>query len=476
MAYLNSYKDQNWLIPRSIKDMIPEGHICFFVEEFVESLDFSGFDLIYAGAGHPAYHPQILMKTIIMGMLSRIRSSRKLASATRESFIFMYLAEKVNPDFRTIARFRKDNAAFIKDMFKQTVKLAADHKIIDLSFIGIDGSKMKAYASKKQYFGKKMLDKLDKAIDKMLEEDIALDELEEQIFGDKEEGLTGMDERDLRKAVRESFKSKDKVKMKQKIAHAREELEQNKLEKVSLSDPESRVMQHAKKYSEPCYNTQFSVTKNQIIVANDVCQDGHDAHQFIPQMQNVKENIKLTKETKVGVDCAYSDGINIKFAEDENVDLYVPSRAQAQEFDGKEQSLNHDKYEYDQKKDELIVDGKRFRFKGLYIRKDGKKILMYYNDKLKKKKDVPFYFRERLRMRDKMEKEESKEVYRLRKCTVEPVIGNIKQNLGFREFLLRGLEKVKIEVNLVSIAHNLGKIWRLTRAPGVKRGSFIFSC
>ena len=193
-------------------------------------------------------------------------------------------------------------------------------------------------------------------------------------------------------------------------------------------------------------------------------------------MQNVKENIKLTKETKVGVDCAYSDGINIKFAEDENVDLYVPSRAQAQEFDGKQQSLNHDKYEYDQKKDELIVDGKRFRFKGLYIRKDGKKILMYYNDKLKKKKDVPFYFRERLRMRDKMEKEESKEVYRLRKCTVEPVIGNIKQNLGFREFLLRGLEKVKIEVNLVSIAHNLGKIWRLTRAPGVKRGSFIFSC
>src|SRR3989338_3141068 len=108
MAYINSYKNQNWLIPQSIKDMIPEGHICFFVEEFIESLDFSDFDQIYAGAGHPAYHPSILMKTIIMGMLSRIHSSRKLASATRESFIFMYLAEKVNPDFRTIARLRKN--------------------------------------------------------------------------------------------------------------------------------------------------------------------------------------------------------------------------------------------------------------------------------------------------------------------------------------------------------------------------------
>ena len=464
--YITSHKNQNWLISQSIKDMIPQGHVSFFVEEFVESLDFSGFDMIYAGPGHPAYHPGILMKIIIMGMLSRIRSSRKLASATRESFIFMYLAEKVNPDFRTIARFRKDNAAFIKDAFKQTVKLASDCKIIDLSFIGIDGSKMKAYASKKQYFDKAGLDKLEKAIDKILEEDIALDELEEQIFGDKEEGMTGIDERDLRKIVRENFKKKDKTKIKQKIANAREELEQNKLEKVSLSDPKSRVMQHAKKYSEPCYNTQFSVTKNQIIVANDVCQDGHDAHQFIPQMKNIKENVKLRKDTKVGVDCGYSDALNIKFAEDENIDLYVPSRAQAQEFDGKEQSLNHDKYEYDPKKDELIVGKTRFRFKGLYIRKDGKKILMYYNDKLKKKKDVPFYFRERLRMRDKMKKQESKEVYRLRKCTVEPVIGNIKQNLGFREFMLRGLDKVKIEVNLVCIAHNLQKIWRLAKVSG----------
>ena len=121
----------------------------------------------------------------------------------------------------------------------------------------------------------------------------------------------------------------------------------------------------------------------------------------------------------------------------------------------------HDKYEYDEEKDEMIVGKTRFRFKGLYVRKDGKKIFQYWNDKLKKKKDVPFYFRERLRMRDKMKKDESKDVYRLRKCTVEPVIGNIKQNLGFREFLLKGLQGTKIELNLVSIAHNLGKIWRM---------------
>ena len=151
---------------------------------------------------------------------------------------------------------------------------------------------------------------------------------------------------------------------------------------------------------------------------------------------------------------------NIKFAEDENIDLYVPSRAQAQKFDGKKQSLNHDKYEYDWKKDELIVGKNRFYFKAAYTRKNGKKILMYYNDRIKRKKDVPFHFRERLRMRDKMSAEEGRKIYSLRKITVEPVYGNIKQNLGFREFLLRGLERVKIEMNLVCISHNLQKIWK----------------
>ena len=114
----------------------------------------------------------------------------------------------------------------------------------------------------------------------------------------------------------------------------------------------------------------------------------------------------------------------------------------------------------------MIVGEEKFYFKFQYQRKNGMKILSYYNDKLQKKKDVPFFFRERLRMRDKMKLPESKEVYRLRKMTVEPVIGNIKQNLGFREFLLKGLNKVRIEMNLVCIAHNVQKIWKMKTVSG----------
>lgn len=270
----------------------------------------------------------------------------------------------------------------------------------------------------------------------------------------------------MKKIVREYYSRKDKEKVKKNVEKTKNELEKYSLERVSLADPSCRMMQSKKKFAELSYNVQLSVSKNQIIVANDICQDKHDAHQFVPQIKNIKENISLDKDTKIGVDSGYSDADNIKFAEDNGIDLYVPSRAQAQKLDGKEESLNHDNYKYDEEKNELIADGIRYRFRGIYTRKNGKKIISYYNEEIKRKKDIPFYFRERLRMKEKMNTDEGKKIYSLRKITVEPVYGHIKQNLGFREFLLRGLVGVKIEMNLISIAHNLSKIWRIKQGIG----------
>ncbi len=378
----------------------------------------------------------------------------------------MYLSEKVNPNWRTINRFRKDHPEFVKNAFKKTVELAVKNKMVDLSFISIDGSTLKAYAGSRRYLDKKGLDKLDKVIEKMIEEDIALDELEDELYGDNaNDGLTGIDRRDMKRIVKEYNKSKDKKKIKKNIKKAKNELEKYFLKKVSISDPESRAMQTKKRFSELSYNTQLSVSKNQIIVANDITQDKHDANQFVPQMKNIKKNIKLRKDAKIALDCGYSSGENIKFAEDNNIDLYVPSRAQAQKFDGKAETLNHDNYEYDEKRDEIIADGIRYPYHHSYIRKNnGKKILVYQLPGAKQRKQVPEFFKERLRMKWKMEKLESKKEYNLRKITVEPVYGNLKENLGFRGFLLRGLDKVKTEFNLVCIAHNLQKIWRLSGA------------
>ncbi|MDP4039564.1 MAG: IS1182 family transposase, partial [Candidatus Pacearchaeota archaeon] len=461
MAYKDSFKNQNWLLPLSIKRMIPENHICFFVEEFADNLDFSEFDLKFEGAGAPAYHPRILAKILLQGMLSKERSSRKIASACRENFVFMYLAEKLNPDFRTICRFRRENANFLKQVFKETIKLASKYNLIDLSFIAIDGTTMKANANRKRTLKKEQISKLDEIVDKLVEEDLKQDELDEKL---DEENLTHMDKRDFKKIVSGYRRVKDKTKIKEKLEKVKEEVfKDEKLKKVSLTDPESRMMQNKQRVRELSYNTQLSVDKNQIIVATDVCQDGHDAHQLIPQIENVKGNVELTGEEKFSADCGYSDAENIKYCEDAKIDLFVPSRAQAQKFDGKEESLNHDKYEYDEERDELVVGGMRFKRSGDYARKDGKRIATFYNNELKKKKDVPEFFRERLRMRDKMETSKGREIYAFRKITVEPVIGQIKENLGFRQFCLRGLEGVRIEVNIVASVHNLKKIWKRLR-------------
>jgi len=462
MTYIDSFKDQNWLLPTSIKQMIPESHICFFVEEFIEALNFSGFDMIYEGAGHPAYHPRIIMKIIIQGMLSKERSSRRLASACRENFVFMYLAEKVQPNFRTIARFRKNNASFVKEAFKETINLASEHSLIDLSVICLDGTTIKANANTKKCIKKNQLEAIDSIVDKMIEDDIKQDEIDEKIHN-SEENMTEMDKMDFKKIVNEYRSTKDKERIKEKIEKVKEEVQKDeKMANISLTDPECRMMQNKKGFYELSYNAQFGVdSKHQIIISNDVCQDRHDSHQFIPQVRNIKENVNLEDGAKVAVDCAYSEGENMKFAEDEKIDLYVPNRDQVQEFDGKGESPNQDNYEYDKKRNELIVEGERFLFRGVYDRKNGKKVIAFYSERLKKKRIVPFFFEERLHMRDKMKTEEAKSIYQMRKIVVEPVIGDIKENYGFTKFYLRGLEKVKIELNLISIVHNLKKIYML---------------
>ena len=462
MTYMNSYKDQNWLLPTSIKQMIPTNHISFFVEEFVESLDFSGFDMISDGAGHPSYHPRIIMKIIIQGMLSKERSSRKLASACRENFVFMYLAEKVQPNFRTIARFRKNNASFVKEAFKETVNLASKYNLIDLNVICVDGSKIKANASKKSTLEKEQLNQLDSVIDKMVEEDIKQDETDKESSEENEENITPLEMKNLKEIVKNYRDAKDKEKFKEKCKKATEEFDKDpQIKRVSLSDPECRMMKNKKGFFELDYNVQFTVdSKNQIIVANDVCQDRTDTYQLQPQINCVKNNVELKKDTKVVADCNYNAGSNLKFFEDCVIDGYVPTLSQAQEIDEREKTFKEDDYEYDWERDEIISKGIRLKYAGTWNQGKNKlKRRIYRSEDGKVVKRIMEFFRERLRMKAKMETREGKRTYDLRKIVVEPVIGNIKYNLGFNEFLIRGLNGAKLELNIASIVHNLKKIW-----------------
>ena len=481
MVYMNSYKGQNWLIPQSIQDMIPKNHICFFVEEFVDSLDFSEFDMISEGPGHPSYHPRIIMKIIIQGMLSIERSSRKLASACRENFVFMYLAEKVQPEFSTICRFRRNNKEFIKETFKETIELADENGLVDLSLICTDGSKIKANSCKKMCIKKEQLDKLASIIDRMIEEDIKQEEVDRIIHEDKEENISNLEFKNLKGIVKEYRKNKNKEKLRERCKKAIEEAEKEpEMKKISISDPECRMMKHSGVNYEPSYNGQFTVdSKNQIIIANDVCQDMSDYCQLKPQLEQVKENIGLKEGTKIDVDCGYSSGDNIKYIEDNKLDGYMPNRTQTREFNDmepmKKEKYRWDDYEYDEDKDEIIFDGARLSYyKTFFYKKDNKRMHEYRTFDKKIIKRVPEFFKERLRMKKKMETEEAKKIYALRKSIVEPVIGNIKENLGFRSLRMKGLNGAKIELNLASIAHNLKKIWILRGKLSINNKNIIF--
>jgi transposase len=184
MAYISSYKDQSWLLPPAIDDLIAEDHICFLVEALVDAQDYTEFDREYSGAGHPTYHPRILIKLLLMGIIDRVRSSRRLARNARENVVYMYLAEKLAPDFRTISDFRKNHPRLINEVFRHTVRLAKEEGMLDLSHVSTDGSKVKANASGKRVLTKEELAILMRFVNRELEAWAKQDDLEEREFGE----------------------------------------------------------------------------------------------------------------------------------------------------------------------------------------------------------------------------------------------------------------------------------------------------
>jgi transposase len=157
MVFIKSFRNQVWTLPPDIRDLIPSDHICYLIESFVDEMDFSEFEIRYNGSGHPAYHPRIICNILIQSMLDRVRSSRSIARNVRENVVYMYLAEKLQPDFRTISDFRKENEKLIAEAFKNTVKAAKDLGVIGLEQLSTDGSKVKASASKKSAVTKDVL-------------------------------------------------------------------------------------------------------------------------------------------------------------------------------------------------------------------------------------------------------------------------------------------------------------------------------
>jgi transposase len=471
------------LLAPSLEEMIPDDHICFLVESIIETMDFSLFDIRYSGSGHPAYHPRILLKILIMGILDRVRSSRRLAKNARENIVYMYLSEKVTPDFRTISDFRKDNGDIVKEAFKHTVTFAREEGLLDVSHLSTDGTKLRANASNRRVLSGEEIEFLLRFVDEELEQWAREDEIEDREYGE----LRGIDQlpksskKTLQKAAKYYIKKmkemggrfKDGVK--EGLERAHKEVEEGNVKQVSTTDPDSRFMKNKKGRIELSYNCQVTTEKRGFIVANDIIQGANDTDQLRPQVKQTKENLGgLADKGEWSFDSAYFESGNIKFLSNEGIDGYIPDRDEKKRgnpFDkrhfrndaqedcyicpvGKRVSFLREVFDREKQKavrvyrgEECIGCKERWRCTG---RKDGIRHIKAYPEEA-----------ELNAMRVKMRTSEAKERYRIRKQSVEVVIGDIKENKGVRVFLTRGLETVKSEFNLICGACNIKRIWGL---------------
>lgn len=482
-------KNQVWTLPPDIRDLIPSDHICYLVDSFVDEMDFSEFETRYDGSGHPAYHPCIMCKILIQSMLDRVRSSRAIARNVRENIVYMYLAENLQPDFRTISDFRKENEELITAMFKNTVKAAKDLGVIGLEQLSVDGSKVKASASRKSAVMKNVLEVIEEYVKNELKKGIEIDKVEDEHFG-KCRGYDQLNESEKHKVravavkyikqVNKDESSDRNGKIENTIKKALNEFEKDSIDNVSLTDQESRFMINKKGTIELAYNTQITVDhKLGIIVANDVCQDRNDTYQLKPQIEMVEKNCGLLKVgTKICADTGYYSGNNIHYLNDKKLDPYIPEQEVTKTITENVEDLRFDisKFEYDEENDEFICPEKqslKFLYEG-YEKERKRKYRLYKGTECKKckfsknctkRKDgirhlkIAEFSKERKQLAEKMKTEEAKEIYRQRQQVVEPAIGNYKENLGFREFLTRGIKSVRNEFNLVCTAVNLKKIW-----------------
>ena len=446
---------QQFLLPLNLESFVSEDHISRVINDLFDTVDINAIESTYSEEGCPAYHPRLLLKILFYGYLINIRSSRKIGGMTETDTAFMYLAAMQKPDFHTICRFRSTHLDSIREIFSQIVALCKEMGLIGSS-ISIDGTKVKANASPKQ---SKSSDAIEKEIDKILRESIETDEYEDEIYGDST-------------PYRISEELVDKKHRLEKIKAAKKKMDEEKLKKVNITDPDAKIMKHKDGSLKPSYNCQVAVDeKEQIIVAADLVDEENDLHQIEPMIENVKETLGY-KPTIVLADAGYFSYDNVQFLLDEEIDAYIPDNFYKMEKRGKTKKFRKSLFTYDEKKDCYYCPAAfEIPFTRIQKRED-EPDLQYYVCKYcylcvlknacteSKNRTITRDPREYLMedMRAKLNTEEGTEQYQKRMCTVEPVFGQMKQDRGFREFLLRGKRKTKIEFLMMCTVHNIKKI------------------
>jgi len=457
MSYIEGEsREQRILFPEVLDDYISEDNEVRFIDAFVDGLEIEelGFDRSAPKeTGRPPYDPRDLLKLYIYGYLNRLRTGRTLERECQRNVEVMWLMRKLRPDFKTIADFRKDNRKAFRGVFRQFVLLCKQTELLGGELVAVDGSKFKAVNSGQRNFSQKKLEKRLKAIDEKVER--YLNEMDRADQQEKHHPISAEE----RKQKIERLKQR-----KGRYEGLLKELKASGEKQVSLTDPESRAMALTPK-GEVSYNVQTAVdSKHHLIVEQDVTNDGLDNHQLLLRAQSTKQMLAQT-ELQVVADMGYYNQEELKQCEEAGITAYVSkpivSKNTARGLFGKE------KFVYEPHGDGYRCPaGARldFRFES---EEDGKKFRYYWTKacpgcalKAKCTTDPRFHRIKRWEHEAILERIEQRVaanpmIMKLRQQLVEHPFGTIKFWNDQRHFLMKGLEKVKGEFSLSTLAYNI---------------------
>jgi len=420
--------EQELLLPPSLRDWLPESHLAYFVGDLIDQLDLRAIEAHYEreDRGYPPYHPRMMTKLLVYGYCVGVFSSRKLEKRLTEDVAFRVLAAGNTPDFRTISEFRRIHLEALEGLFEQVLRLALEMGAMQLGRVAIDGSKLKANASKHKAMSYRRIEeeqqRLRDEVRRLLgraeaadaEEDVAYgldrrgDELPAELAR-REQRLRRIGEakRALEERARAAAAAAGKDEPAQKEAKPEAKAQYN------FTDPESRIMKGPDTFVQ-AYNAQIAVEPElQLIVGQAVTEQSNDKQQLLPMMNKVVEQ-SGQKPTVVLADSGYFSEANVRGAAAMEIEVYIAV--------GK------------QKHGDIALPSPSGR--------------------------IPKAATPQQRMRRKLQTLAGRAIYARRKVIVEPVFGQIKQAQGFRQFLLRGLRKVQGEWALVCMTHNLLKLHR----------------
>lgn len=463
MPYIQGVDKMQATLPETLENYVSEGNEVRVIDAFVESLNMKDLGFLRAEAastGRPGFRPQDMLKLYLYGFLNRVRSSRRLESECQKNVEVMWLLNKLTPDYKTIADFRRDNSIAMKQVFSQFVVTCRDWDLFSKEILAIDGSKIRASNSKRRNYSKKKLARHIKYIDEKINEYM-------RILDD-----TDTEERNTKQLTTDEIQGRIKELLERKDTYEKmkKQMDESESNQISTVDPDAKLMASSNNGVDVSYNVQATVDSKHNLVADiEVINNASDSGQLYPMASRAKEILDM-EEITVLVDKGYSNNYQDLMACEKNGITTYAAIANRPSMDGGE-NYRADKFKYNEQDDTFTCPQgqilKYYRTREM----QGLKHKVYRNYSVckgcllkdqctKSKKGRTINRSEAAKTIDNIVRrmQENPQLYKRRQMIVEPVFGTVKRAIGFTYFLTRGIKKVNAEAALAFCAYNLRRV------------------